>query len=122
MILADSSVWFQHFRSLDEQLLAYIKTGSLRMHAFVMGELAVGGLPRRTAALDLLARIKKIPMAKDNEVLAFVDRHALHGLGIGYFDAHLLTAAQLTPGTEFWTRDRRLNEAAKRLGLALRHH
>ena len=56
-------------------------------------------------------------MARDDEVLAFVAREALHGLGIGYADACLLTAARLTPDARLWTRDRRLAEVAGRMGV-----
>lgn len=57
-------------------------------------------------------------MADDNEVMALVERHSLFGRGIGYVDAHLLASVFLTPEAKLWTRDKRLNEAAKRMNLA----
>jgi predicted nucleic acid-binding protein len=39
----------------------------------------------------------------------------LPGLGIGYIDAHLLAAAQLTPDASLWTHDKRLAAAARTL-------
>ena len=40
-----------------------------------------------------------------------------YGLGIGYIDAHLMTAVRLTPGATLWTRDKRLLGAAEKLGM-----
>ena len=72
---------------------------------------------RTTLALDdeLLAKARA---ATDREVLQFIGRHKLFGLGIGYVDAHLLAAARLTDGAELWTRDKHLHAAARKLGLA----
>jgi hypothetical protein len=50
-------------------------------------------------------------------VFHFIQREALFGLGIGYVDAHLLAAVRLTAGAGLWTRDRRLQAVAARLGL-----
>jgi predicted nucleic acid-binding protein len=51
-------------------------------------------------------------------MLYAIDRQGLFGLGIGYVDAHLLAAVQLTAGAKLWTRDRRLQTVAARLGLS----
>jgi predicted nucleic acid-binding protein len=56
-------------------------------------------------------------MATHAEVLHLVDAHRLHGRGIGWIDAHLLASAMLT-GLPLWTRDGKLNQAAKALGIA----
>ena len=56
--------------------------------------------------------------ARDNEVLALVNKAGLYATGIGYIDAHLLTAVRLVPDTQFWTRDKRLREIAERLSIA----
>jgi len=50
-------------------------------------------------------------------VLTFVDAHALMGIGLGWVDVHLLASAALA-GERFWTQDRRLTNAARRLGVA----
>jgi hypothetical protein len=39
------------------------------------------------------------------------------GSGLGWVDVHLLASATLA-GERFWTRDRRLVQAARRLGVA----
>ena len=40
------------------------------------------------------------------------------GSGIGYVGAHILASAMLRPGAAIWTRDKRLNIVAHRLGVA----
>ncbi|MGI8535149.1 MAG: hypothetical protein ACR2K2_01375 [Mycobacteriales bacterium] len=40
------------------------------------------------------------------------------GSGIGYDDVQLLAATLITPGAQFWTRDKRLAATAVRLGIA----
>jgi predicted nucleic acid-binding protein len=86
----------------------------------VIGELAIGSLPRRDFVLNSLRRLPRANVARDEEVLRFIDREALFGIGIGYVDAHLLTATRLTIGATFWTKDRRLLAAAEKLALAAR--
>jgi hypothetical protein len=51
-------------------------------------------------------------------VRVLIDRHALHGLGIGYVDAQLLASSLLTPDTRLWSRDTCLAEVAARIGVA----
>jgi hypothetical protein len=51
------------------------------------------------------------------EALGYIERHRLHGKGIGYVDVHLLASAAIS-GTTLWTRDRRLRVVAQELGCA----
>ena len=118
MILADTSVWIHHLRADEPKLVALLDAKSVLMHPFVIGELSIGNLCHRDVVLGTLHELPRSAVAEDYEVLQFIDRHSLFGLGIGYIDVHLLAAVQLTPGTSLWTRDRRLFEAADRLGLA----
>lgn len=82
------------------------------MHPFVIGEIACGSLRDRLLVLELLQDLPSAAVAHDNEVLGFIERHSLHGKGIGYVDAHLLASVALGPGTKLWTRDKRLHLAA----------
>jgi predicted nucleic acid-binding protein len=69
----------------------------------------------------VLAELYQLPhavVARDEEVVLFVTRERLFGLGIGYVDAHLLASAKLSADTAIWTRDRRMAAAAARLGVA----
>ncbi|CAA7624152.1 type II toxin-antitoxin system VapC family toxin [Magnetospirillum sp. UT-4] len=118
MILVDTSVWVDHLRSGDSGLMDLLDAGAVLVHPFVIGEIALGQLRQRDLILSMLDNLPRARVAADREVLFFIDRHHLAGLGIGYVDAHLLAAATLTPDTRLWTRDRRLGDAAERLGLA----
>jgi hypothetical protein len=58
-------------------------------------------------------------VATDVEVLHFIGSHRLLGCGIGYVDVHLLAGVRLTAGAALWTRDKRVQSVAERLGLAM---
>lgn len=118
MILVDTSVWVDHLRSGDAALTALLNDGSVLTHPFVIGELALGTLRQRSRVLHDLWILPKAAVAKDAEVLTFIEKEKLFGLGIGYVDAHLLAAARLTPGASLWTRDKRLRAAGERLSVA----
>ena len=118
MILVDTSVWIDHLRSGDPQLMAMLDEGGVACHSFVIGELACGNLKQRDHVLALLHDLPRLPAADDDEVLVFIERHKLAGKGIGYVDAHLLTAAALAGKARLWTRDRSLRAAAQGLSMA----
>ena len=118
MILVDTSVWVQHLRVGDTTIAALLDAGRVLVHPFVVGELALGNLRQRQSILAFLGDLPWADVATDEEVLHFIERHGLAGLGIGYVDAHLLASAQLTPGSSLWTRDKRLSAVAEHLGLA----
>lgn len=118
MILVDTSVWVDHLRANDKALTALLDTGAVLAHPFVVGELALGNLRQREIVLNALSDLPPASVATDREVLHFIDRHTLSGRGIGYIDAHLLAAVQLTAGAALWTRDNRLHGVAVELGLA----
>lgn len=113
MILVDTSVWIDHLRSGDEALVALLNESRVLMHPFVLGELACGNLRNRDEVLGLLKDLPRATVASDEEVLFFIERHALMGRGIGYVDAHLLAAVALAGVARLWTRDRRLRAVAE---------
>ena len=117
MILVDTSVWIDHFRHNDPSLSRSLNQRQVLSHPFVIGELALGSLRQRDLILEALRGLPSVLVAHDEEVHAFIDRHGLFGIGIGYIDAHLLAATFLTPDVRFWTRDKRLRAAALRLGM-----
>ena len=117
-VLLDTSVWIDHLRSGDALVTQLLEAGEVLTHAFVIGELALGHLSKRKEILGLLGALPRAPIATDEEVLVFIDRHRLAGRGIGYVDAHLLASAFLHPGLRLLTRDRRLHEAANSLRVA----
>lgn len=118
MILVDSSVWIDHFRAGEPALVELLNTGLVLAHPFVVGELACGNLVNREAVLSLLQDLPVAPIATDEEVLFFIKSHGLMGRGIGYVDAHLLSAISLMGTGRLWTRDKRLHAVAESMGLA----
>jgi len=118
LILVDTSVWVDHLQKGDTHLATLLERGAVAMHPFIVGEIACGSLADRRNVLELLQDLPAAVVAEGAEVLEFIERHTLHGKGIGYVDVHLLASAALTPNSTLWTRDRRLREAAERLGCA----
>ncbi len=119
MILVDTSIWVDHFRTGDAPLATLLAHGRVLTRPFVIGQLALGGLRQRSAIPTDLSNLPAAVVATDAEVLRFITRHALFGRGVGYVDVHLLAAARLTPDAKLWTNDKRLNDVAEAMGLAM---
>lgn len=117
MILVDTSVWIDHFRSGDAQLATLLLDGKVLGHPWVTGELALGNLEHRHEVVRLLQDLPQATVATDAEVMTLINQRHLFGLGIGYVDAHLLASAKLSGGARLWTRDRRLHAAAAQLDV-----
>jgi predicted nucleic acid-binding protein len=117
VILADTSVWVDHFRHASPALASHLIHGRIACHAFVIGELALGNLSNRSEILTRLSDLPQLPMAGHPEVLELVERRRLMGTGIGWMDAHLL-AAVLLAGATLWTLDAALARIARRLRVA----
>lgn len=117
MILVDTSIWVDHLRAGHPTLVSLLDRGLVLGHPWVTGELALGHLSQRHEILGLLSSLPQAEVATPAEILIFVERHRLQGLGIGYVDAQLLAATRLTPDTRLWTDDKRLAAAGSRLGL-----
>ena len=117
MILVDTSVWVDHVRRQNSELIELLEDGEVLTHPFVIGEVAMGNLPRRSIFLEAMRKLRQAIAATHDEALALVERERLYGLGIGFVDLHLLASTRLTSGATLWTRDRRLREIAARLGV-----
>jgi predicted nucleic acid-binding protein len=121
MILADTSVWVQFFRSGDRELRTLLEEGLVVMHDFVLGELACGNLPDRSRTLAELRLLPRIDAATTAEALSLIANHRLHGRGLGWIDTHLLAAALLAR-VGLYTRDRALAKVANDLAIAHSTH
>ena len=120
MVLADTSVWIEHFRVGNESLFRLLDAHQVWIHPFVIGEIACGNLEDRKEILSGLGHLPAMPVAMHSEVLFFLERNRLSGLGVGYVDLHLLAAVALAPPMRLWTRDRRLATVADGLHCAYR--
>lgn len=118
MILVDTTVWVDHLRRNDAGLVDLLMRSAVVMHPFVVGEIACGSLRDRKSILSLLQDLPAAVVANGDEVLHFIERHALHGKGIGYVDVHLLASVALSERTRLWTRDLKLRRVAAALGCA----
>jgi predicted nucleic acid-binding protein len=118
VILADTSVWIELFRSGGRTLRELLEAGQIVMHDLILGELACGSLNDRQTTLRLLKQLPSIPPAQHQEVMDFVELNRLYGLGLGWIDMHLLAAARLGR-CELYTLDRRLGEAARQLHIGM---
>jgi predicted nucleic acid-binding protein len=118
VIPVDTSIWIDHLRQGDPDLVRLLETGTVLLHPWVIGEIALGNLRNRDETLQLLCEMPQIAVASSDQVLSFVTDEVLHGLGIGYVDAQLLCSVAAVPKTFLWTRDRRLLAAAQRLELS----
>jgi predicted nucleic acid-binding protein len=116
MVLVDTSVWVDHFRSSDKALTNLLSENLVLMHPKIAGELACGNLANRQTTLSLLDSLPKVIVATDFEASHFIESMRLYGLGIGFVDVHLLAACRLT-GCLLWTRDRALGAVADKFGL-----
>jgi predicted nucleic acid-binding protein len=117
LILADTSVWIDHFRAGNRDLQRQLEQGHIVIHPFVIAELALGLLKNRHHTLALLDLLPPLPVARMEEVRTMIEARRLYGPGIGLTDAHLIASVFLSPSALLWTRDKRLRRVAQSLGI-----
>ena len=117
MILVDTSIWIDHLRASEAEMVDLLMASQVLAHPFVIGELALGSLRAREQVIASLKNLPQAVQARDDEVLDLIAAKELFGLGIGYIDAHLIASTLLTAGSKLWTRDKRLAGAAARVGI-----
>ncbi len=116
MILVDTSVWVDHFRRGNPELVVLLEEASVYCHPWVVGELACGNMSRRDEVLGLLRSMPSVRTASDDEVLYLLSAQKLWGRGLGWIDLHLI-ASLLLSGLRFWTLNEPLARAAEDLGI-----
>jgi predicted nucleic acid-binding protein len=118
-VLVDSSVWVDHFRHRNAELVELMAWDRALSHPLVVAELACGTPPapreRTLGDIGLLQAANQISL---QEVVAFIDREKLYGLGCGLVDLMLLGSVLITPGAQLWTLDKRLQALAARFEVA----
>jgi predicted nucleic acid-binding protein len=118
VILADTSVWIDHFRATIPELQNLLAGKQVAMHPFVIAELALGSLRDRARTLLYLDMLPSARVARLIEVRQIIEVRAMHSKGIGLIDTHLVASCLLSPGTQLWTRDAALENMAAGLGIA----
>jgi predicted nucleic acid-binding protein len=121
LILADTSIWIDHFRSGSRsgngELSKHLNRGEIVMHPGIIAELALGSLKHRTKTLALLDLLPQMQVAQLSEVRRMIEARRLYNLGIGLTDASLIASVFINPSTLLWTRDKRLRKATQGLGI-----
>lgn len=116
-VLIDTSVWIDHLKQTEPDLVRLLNQGLASTHPFVVGELACGSLRNREEIIRLLSGLPMLAKADDEEMLQFISVHQLYGKGLGLVDLHLLAACCIERCT-IWTRDRRLRGVAEVMKVA----
>lgn len=88
------------------------------MHPYIIGELAMGSMKNRKRILQDLNDLVTVLPVRHADVMTMIENRELYGTGLQYIDAHLLAATLITDGCKLWTRDKRLHDAAEKLGVA----
>jgi hypothetical protein len=121
LILADTSIWIDHFRSgnrsTNKEMRKLLNEGQIVIHPSVIVKLALGALRDRNKTLALLDRLPQVQVAQLSEVRRMIEARRLYSLGIGLTDAQLIASVFINPSTLLWTRDKRLRRAAEGLGI-----
>ena len=117
MILADTSVWVDHFRSGNKDLQKALNQGQIVIHSWIIAELALGSLHERAKTLAMLDLLPQMRLAQLSELRLMIEARRLYSLGIGLADAQLIASIFLNPPTLLWTQDKPLRRVAEALGI-----
>lgn len=121
MVLVDTSIWIDHFRTSNSELQALLTSETVLCHPYVIGELACGSLANRQIILSLISNLPSAVEADHSEVMRLIESANLMSRGIGWVDTHLL-ASSLLSKAKLWTRDKRLSEISKELDCHVHRH
>ena len=117
-VLVDTSLWVTHFRHTNVALVNLIERDSVLGHPLVLAEVACGTPPApREQTLGDMALLGQAHQAGWTEVMAFIEREKLYGLGCGFVDIALLASTCVTPEATLWTLDKKLLDLAGRFGV-----
>lgn len=103
-VLFDTSVWIRHFRDPERKLVDALEDGTLLIHEAVVGELAVGRIPRPKNTLNDLLRLPFAPLVPFRELLDLLQRRRLISKGLSWIDIQLIGSA-LAADAELFTYD-----------------
>lgn len=118
-VIVDTSVWVDHFKKRNDELIALMQLDRTLTHPMVLAELACGTPPApRASTLGDIALFEAPNQASIQEILEFIEREKLYGRGCGLVDVALLASTLITPAAQLWTADKRLSGLATRFGVA----
>ena len=116
-VLVDTNIWIDHLRKTEPVLVDLLERDQVCVHQSVITELALGNLKNRSFCLKMLERLMIVRNVDDQGVRHLVEERRLWGRGLSAVDAALLASAVVAPGVSLWTRDKRLRQAARDMGV-----
>ena len=116
-VLVDTNIWIDHLRKTEPILVDLLERDQVCVHQSVITELALGNLKNRSFFLKMLERLMIVRNVDDQGVRHLVEERRLWGRGLSAVDAGLLASVVVSPGVSLWTRDKRLRQAARDVGV-----
>ena len=116
-VLVDTNIWIDHLRKTEPVLVGLLERDQVCVHQSVITELALGNLKNRSFFLKMLERLMIVRNVDDQGVRYLVEERRLWGRGLSAVDAALLASVVVAPGVSLWTRDKRLRQAARDVGV-----
>ena len=116
-VLVDTNIWIDHLRKTEPILVDLLERDQVCVHQSVITELALGNLKNRSFFLKMLERLMIVRNVDDQGVRHLVEERRLWGRGLSAVDAALLASVVVTSGVSLWTRDKRLRQAARDVGV-----
>ena len=116
-VLVDTNIWIDHLRKTEPVLVGLLERDQVCVHQSVITELALGNLKNRSFFLKMLERLMIVRNVDDQGVRYLVEERRLWGRGLSAVDVALLASVVVTSGVSLWTRDKRLRQAARDVGV-----
>ena len=99
-VLVNTSVWVDHFRNRNENLVGLLTLDLVLSHPLMVTEIACIMPPApRFRTLAEVATLPPAHQATLDEVRGAIEREQLAGLGCGVVDLALLASTLLIPGS-----------------------
>lgn len=118
LVLADTSIWVEHFRRANPVLQSLVAEDLVLCHPLVVLELAFGTPPApRERTLGYLKELQQAAVATTDETLALIEKERFYDSGCSTIDVALLASVLLTSDALLWTADKKLDVLAVRLGV-----
>lgn len=114
MILVDTSIWVNFLKrsKSSEPLSQLLEENQVIMHPWILGELVLGNLgTKRGNILSDLKLLPTTPTYNMDEILSFVEKEKIYGVGLSVIDVQLLYSI-LVHNYKLWTHDKQLHQVA----------
>ena len=116
MVLVDTSVWISFLRNGEPTLQKLLQESQVVSHPFIIGELACGNIHNREEIFSLMKSLPKLDVVEQEELLLFIEKNKMMGIGLGFVDVNLMASAILA-NIPIYTYDKKLHNTCFRLGI-----